>query len=57
MKTELTMLPALGFIRLEQKSTGFPPVSTEHRNPNFAAMAEAAGVRGIRLEARTMSRR
>jgi pyruvate dehydrogenase (quinone) len=41
---------ALGFIELEQKSTGFPPVGTELRNPNFAAMAEAAGVRGIRLE-------
>jgi Thiamine pyrophosphate enzyme, C-terminal TPP binding domain len=41
---------ALGFIELEQKSTGFPPVGTEPRNPNFAAMAEAAGVRGTRLE-------
>jgi pyruvate dehydrogenase (quinone) len=41
---------ALGFIELEQKSTGFPPVGTELKNPNFAAMAEAAGVRGIRLE-------
>jgi pyruvate dehydrogenase (quinone) len=40
----------LGFIELEQKSTGFPPVGTELQNPNFAAMAEAAGVRGIRLE-------
>jgi pyruvate dehydrogenase (quinone) len=41
---------AFGFIELEQKSTGFPPVGTELRNPNFAAMDEAAGVRGIRLE-------
>jgi pyruvate dehydrogenase (quinone) len=41
---------ALGFIELEQKSTGFPPVGTELRNPNFAAMAEAAGVRGRGLE-------
>jgi len=41
---------ALGFIELEQKSTGFLPFGTEFRNPNFAAMAEAAGVRGIRLE-------
>jgi pyruvate dehydrogenase (quinone) len=41
---------ALGFIELEQKSTGFPPVGTGLQNPNFAAMAEAAGVRGIRLE-------
>ena len=41
---------ALGFIELEQKSTGFLPFGTEFRNPNFAAMAEAVGVRGIRLE-------
>ncbi len=41
---------ALGFIELEQKSTGFLPFGTEFRNPDFAAMAEAVGVRGIRIE-------
>jgi pyruvate dehydrogenase (quinone) len=41
---------ALGFIELEQKSTGFLDTGTDLKNPNFAAMAEAAGVRGIRLE-------
>jgi pyruvate dehydrogenase (quinone) len=41
---------ALGFIEIEQKSTGFLPFGTEFKNPNFAAMAEAVGVRGIRLE-------
>jgi pyruvate dehydrogenase (quinone) len=41
---------ALGFIELEQKSTGFLPFGTEFNNPDFAAMAEAVGVRGIRLE-------
>ena len=41
---------ALGFIELEQKSTGFLDFGTELRNPNFAAMAEAVGIRGIRLE-------
>jgi pyruvate dehydrogenase (quinone) len=41
---------AFGFMELEQKSTDFPPVGTKLRNPNFAAMAEATGVRGIRLE-------
>jgi pyruvate dehydrogenase (quinone) len=41
---------ALGFIELEQKSTGFLPFGTEFRNPNFAAMAEAVGARGIRIE-------
>lgn len=41
---------ALGFIELEQKSTGFLNFGTEFKNPNFAAIAEAAGIRGIRLE-------
>jgi pyruvate dehydrogenase (quinone) len=41
---------ALGFIELEQKSTGILDFGTELKNPNFAAMAEAAGIRGIRLE-------
>ena len=41
---------ALGFIELEQKSTGFVDFGTELKNPNFAAMAEAVGIRGIRLE-------
>jgi pyruvate dehydrogenase (quinone) len=41
---------ALGFIELEQKSTGFLDFGTELKNPNFAAMAESVGVRGIRLE-------
>jgi pyruvate dehydrogenase (quinone) len=41
---------ALGFIELEQKSSGFLDTGTRLDNPNFAAMAEAAGVRGIRIE-------
>jgi pyruvate dehydrogenase (quinone) len=41
---------ALGFIELEQKSSGFINTGTELANPNLAAMAEAVGVRGIRLE-------
>ncbi|HEX3499607.1 MAG TPA: ubiquinone-dependent pyruvate dehydrogenase [Stellaceae bacterium] len=41
---------ALGFIEIEQKSTGFLPTGTELKNPDFAAMAEAVGIRGIRLE-------
>src|SRR3982075_3674447 len=41
---------ALGFIEIEQKSTGFLDFGTNFKNPNFAAMAEACGVRGIRLE-------
>ncbi|MBR1218824.1 ubiquinone-dependent pyruvate dehydrogenase [Bradyrhizobium sp. U87765 SZCCT0131] len=41
---------ALGFIEIEQKSTGFLDFGTDFKNPNFAAMAEACGIRGIRLE-------
>jgi pyruvate dehydrogenase (quinone) len=40
----------LGFVELEQKSTGFLPSGVELQNPNFAAMAEAVGIRGIRVE-------
>ncbi len=31
-------------------STGFLTTGTELENPNFAAMAEAIGIRGIRIE-------
>ena len=41
---------ALGFIEIEQKSSGFLDFGTKFKNPNFAAMADAVGVRGIRLE-------
>jgi len=41
---------ALGFIELEQKATGFLDTGTDFKNPDFAKMAEAVGVRGIRLE-------
>ena len=41
---------ALGFIELEQRSSGFIDTGTELKNPNFAAMAEAIGIRGIRIE-------
>ena len=40
----------LGFVEVEQKATGFLDFGTDFKNPNFAAMAEAAGVRGIRIE-------
>jgi pyruvate dehydrogenase (quinone) len=40
----------LGFIELEQRATGFLDFGTSFKNPNFATMAEAVGIRGIRLE-------
>lgn len=41
---------SLGFIETEQRSTGFLPFGTDLDNPNFAAMAEAIGIKGIRIE-------
>jgi pyruvate dehydrogenase (quinone) len=41
---------ALGFIELEQKSSGFLDTGTELINPDFAAMAEAVGIKGVRIE-------
>jgi pyruvate dehydrogenase (quinone) len=41
---------ALGLVELEQMSTGFVNFGIDLKNPNFAAMAESVGIRGIRLE-------
>jgi len=41
---------SLGFIETEQRSTGFLPFGTDLENPDFAAMAEAIGIKGIRIE-------
>ena len=41
---------SLGFVELEQKSVGFLDFGTDFKNPNFAKMAEAVGIKGIRLE-------
>jgi pyruvate dehydrogenase (quinone) len=41
---------SLGFVELEQKSSGFLDYAVDLENPDFAAMAEGAGVRGIRIE-------
>ena len=40
----------LGFVELEMKANGFLDAGCELKNPNFAAMAEAMGVKGIRVE-------
>jgi len=40
----------LGFVELEQKSTGFLDFGVDFKNPNFANMAEAVGIHGIRIE-------
>ncbi len=40
----------LGFVDLEMKASGFLETGTDLQNPNFAKMAEAMGVLGIRVE-------
>ncbi|MGO4568335.1 ubiquinone-dependent pyruvate dehydrogenase [Rhizobium sp. 2YAF20] len=40
----------LGFVEMEMKAGGFLDVGCDLKNPNFAAMAEAMGVKGIRVE-------
>jgi len=41
----------LGFVEMEMKASGFVDTGCELINPNFAAMAEAMGVKGVRVEA------
>ena len=40
----------LGFVELEMKASGFVDVGCDLKNPNFAAMAQAMGIKGIRVE-------
>ena len=40
----------LGFVEMEMKANGFLDTGCDLKNPNFAAMATAMGVKGIRVE-------
>jgi pyruvate dehydrogenase (quinone) len=40
----------LGFVDIEMKASGFLPVGTHLDNPNFAKMANAIGIHGVRIE-------
>jgi pyruvate dehydrogenase (quinone) len=40
----------LGFVELEMKAAGFLDTGVELKNPDFAAMANAMGIKGIRVE-------
>jgi pyruvate dehydrogenase (quinone) len=40
----------LGFVEMEMKASGFLDYGVALKNPSFAAMAEAIGIRGIRAE-------
>lgn len=41
---------SLGFVAMEMKVAGLPPFGTNLKNPDFAKMAEAIGMMGIRAE-------
>jgi pyruvate dehydrogenase (quinone) len=40
----------LGFVDIEMKAAGFLPTGTRLDNPNFAEMAKAVGIYGVRVE-------
>jgi pyruvate dehydrogenase (quinone) len=40
----------LGFVSMEMKVIGMVPVGVDLDNPNFALMADAIGIKGIRVE-------
>jgi pyruvate dehydrogenase (quinone) len=40
----------LGFVDIEMKAAGFLPTGTRLDNPNFAEMAKAIGIYGVRIE-------
>jgi pyruvate dehydrogenase (quinone) len=40
----------LGFVELEMKASGFVDTGCDLKNPNFAAMANAMGIKGVRVE-------
>ncbi|HEY6199510.1 MAG TPA: thiamine pyrophosphate-dependent enzyme [Candidatus Binatia bacterium] len=41
---------ALGMVKLEMESLGMPDYQTDLKNPNFAKLAEAIGMMGVRIE-------
>jgi pyruvate dehydrogenase (quinone) len=41
---------ALGMVKLEMEVAGLPDYQTDLKNPNFAKLAEAIGIMGVRIE-------
>src|SRR5215472_16665995 len=41
---------ALGMVKLEMEVAGLPDWQTDLKNPDFAKVAEALGIKGIRIE-------
>jgi pyruvate dehydrogenase (quinone) len=40
----------LGMVKLEMETAGLPDFQTDLKNPNFAKLAEAIGIMGVRIE-------
>jgi pyruvate dehydrogenase (quinone) len=40
----------LGMVKLEMETAGFPDYQTDLKNPNFAKLAEAIGIMGVRVD-------
>ena len=40
----------LGMVKLEMETAGMPDYQTDLKNPNFAKVAEAIGMMGVRIE-------
>jgi pyruvate dehydrogenase (quinone) len=41
---------SLGFVAMEMKAAGLLDTNTDLKNPDFAAMANAMGIKGLRVE-------
>jgi pyruvate dehydrogenase (quinone) len=41
---------ALGMVKVEMEVAGLPDYQTDLKNPNFAKLAEAIGIMGVRIE-------
>ncbi|KRE05950.1 pyruvate dehydrogenase [Bosea sp. Root381] len=50
VKTVIFNNGVLGFVALEMKAAGFVELGTNLQNPDFAAMASAMGILGVRVE-------
>jgi pyruvate dehydrogenase (quinone) len=50
VKTIVFNNSSLAFVELEMKAAGILDFATDLRNPNFAQMADAAGILGLRVE-------
>ena len=50
MKVVVYRNDSLAFVELEMKASGFVDFGTDLHNPDFAAMAEGAGILGLRVE-------